>query len=194
MLPIQILTALSLAILAKADGNAELEAREPRRQAVRPQPTCTTVIDSSELKNVGAPIFVYDATKTVYASVDCGGCALSVRTRSTWPTNVPEPQVPAPVINVPGTTQVVSTVCVPKTTPSPVPPINLCASKTCEEGTTCHVKDGRARCVPNDQNQRCGENLCLPGTVCCNPKCGLCVLPGMSCLQMACDPDFDVEG
>ena len=32
----------------------------------------------------------------------------------------------------------------------------------------------------------CGSEVCRPGTVCCNPSCGICVGPGEGCPDIEC--------
>lgn len=35
---------------------------------------------------------------------------------------------------------------------------------------------------------KCGDNVCGPGTYCCNPSCGTCVQIGDACTQQICLP------
>jgi hypothetical protein len=67
-----------------------------------------------------------------------------------------------------------------------VPSVNPCAATLCMVGTTCQVIDGAAVCVSNG-GQACGAATCGAGYVCCNASCGMCTLPGMACIQIACN-------
>lgn len=71
----------------------------------------------------------------------------------------------------------------------PEPAENPCAYTTCAPGLSCISKGGYAFCVPAlaQEGTACGAATCLVGTECCNASCGTCVLPGMSCIQIACD-------
>ncbi|MEZ4410210.1 MAG: hypothetical protein R3A52_27590 [Polyangiales bacterium] len=60
--------------------------------------------------------------------------------------------------------------------------ITRCATVRCSAGTTCVADADGARCV-SDGTQRCGSATCAAGTTCCNPLRGLCVRPGMVCIQ-----------
>lgn len=62
-------------------------------------------------------------------------------------------------------------ICVAETDP--------CALVRCRAGTECVVQDGRAVCVPNGT---CGDTICAPGRVCCNPLLGICTPPGGVCI------------
>jgi len=67
-----------------------------------------------------------------------------------------------------------------------VPGTNPCAATLCPVQTECVVRDGEAVCVPLG-GERCGENTCGAGLVCCNASCGWCVPPDRACIQIACD-------
>ncbi len=71
--------------------------------------------------------------------------------------------------------------CVPDT-----PELDPCARVRCMAGTHCEASGGVASCVP-DGGEPCGETTCGPGTYCCNASCGMCVKPGMFCIQIACE-------
>jgi hypothetical protein len=59
-----------------------------------------------------------------------------------------------------------------------------CAAVLCPVGTQCVVEDGKASCVGGEP---CGDAICGPGRVCCNPSCGICTPPDGACIQIACD-------
>jgi hypothetical protein len=61
-------------------------------------------------------------------------------------------------------------VCVVKTNP--------CAAVLCPVGSECVVEGNTAKCVP----QTCGDTVCGPGLVCCNPLRSICTLPGRVCI------------
>jgi hypothetical protein len=67
------------------------------------------------------------------------------------------------------------------------PVTNPCAAVLCLEGTSCEVINGEPVCVPQGGGQACGSVTCGKGLECCNASCGICVQPGMSCIQIACD-------
>lgn len=71
-------------------------------------------------------------------------------------------------------------------TASCVPDTNPCAAVLCMVGTECVVTNGEAACVPM-QPVACGKVICPAGQVCCNSSCSMCVPPGMSCIQIACE-------
>lgn len=91
------------------------------------------------------------------------------------------------------------------------PAVDPCAAVRCVAGHVCQIVQGAASCVPtrdpcanffcqngyrcvapNDvptcvaAGEQCGNVVCAAGTECCNRSCGICVLPGGVCLQMAC--------
>ncbi|WP_437736895.1 hypothetical protein [Sorangium sp. So ce1335] len=35
---------------------------------------------------------------------------------------------------------------------------------------------------------KCGDNVCGPGTYCCNSSCGICAPKGGACTQQYCEP------
>lgn len=59
--------------------------------------------------------------------------------------------------------------------------ITNCATVRCASGTTCVADAQGAHCEPN--GTPCGTATCAEGLVCCNPLRGLCVRPGMFCIQ-----------
>ncbi|KAK4451294.1 hypothetical protein QBC34DRAFT_401640 [Podospora aff. communis PSN243] len=67
-----------------------------------------------------------------------------------------------------------------------------CAVILCPPDTTCKTIDGKSQCVPN--SQVCGPTICEKGLVCCNASCGMCVKPGMACIQIACGPPCGKAG
>lgn len=56
---------------------------------------------------------------------------------------------------------------------------NPCAAILCPVGSECVVKGDVGRCVPVE---RCGDVVCAPGLVCCNPLAGICTRPGGVCI------------
>lgn len=67
------------------------------------------------------------------------------------------------------------------------PATNPCAAVLCGPNTQCEVIGGEAACVPLGGGKSCGAVTCSEGFECCNASCGICVRPGMSCIQIACD-------
>lgn len=67
------------------------------------------------------------------------------------------------------------------------PAPNPCAAVLCAPDTRCEVIGGEPVCVPLTGGQPCGAVTCSEGLECCNASCGMCVRPGMSCIQIACD-------
>ena len=55
---------------------------------------------------------------------------------------------------------------------------NPCAAVLCPVGSECVVNGGKASCVP----QKCGDTVCGPGLVCCNPLRSICTPPGRVCI------------
>jgi hypothetical protein len=64
-----------------------------------------------------------------------------------------------------------------------------CIATLCPVGTTCVNQNGEGVCVSPDAGagERCGEEQCGPGLVCCNSSCGICTEPGGVCIQIACE-------
>ena len=63
----------------------------------------------------------------------------------------------------------------------------------CPKGETC-IDDPNDNCDPKaggadcggicvEGGETCGDALCGPGMVCCNPVMGICTKPGMVCIQ-----------
>lgn len=59
--------------------------------------------------------------------------------------------------------------------------ITACATVRCTSGTHCVADASGARCVAD--GVQCGSATCAAGLVCCNPLRGICVRPGMFCIQ-----------
>jgi hypothetical protein len=56
----------------------------------------------------------------------------------------------------------------------------------CVKGSHFDTSPAVCACVP-DAGDPCGDTTCGQGTYCCNASCGMCVKPGMACIQIACD-------
>lgn len=41
--------------------------------------------------------------------------------------------------------------------------------------------------------EQCGNRVCPPGTYCCNASCGICLEPGLGCIQIVCDNPGDIR-
>lgn len=76
---------------------------------------------------------------------------------------------------------------------------DACTNVKCESGKACQLiyppcappPDGEVppSCAPQPvcvSAVPCGDGFCTGGQECCNASCGLCVDPGMSCIQIAC--------
>lgn len=88
------------------------------------------------------------------------------------------------------------------------PSCGTCAplGATCTEQACggCTDPNGNLNCPPGQQcdpntNQcvatgvQCGPNVCGDGEYCCNESCGICALPGESCIEPACNDCSLVE-
>jgi hypothetical protein len=56
----------------------------------------------------------------------------------------------------------------------------------CVKGLHFDASPSVCACVA-DTGESCGDTTCGPGTYCCNASCGMCVKPGMACIQIACE-------
>ena len=54
-------------------------------------------------------------------------------------------------------------------------------------------KKGKKERDEEDETVSCGNTVCEAGTYCCNPSCGVCVLPGMSCTMQVCAQEPEVD-
>ncbi len=83
-------------------------------------------------------------------------------------------------VAIPVDTAASTTDAAPAAKPTPLSP---CDSVRCGWGTVCEVIDGAPVCVPPYvPGVKCGEVICGPRLVCCNPVMSICVKPGQVCI------------
>lgn len=82
----------------------------------------------------------------------------------------------------------VDTRCVPVGNSAVCEPIvtDPCATVRCPGGTQCVAEGDSVSCEPLT-GEPCGRVTCAEGLTCCNASCGMCVPPGRSCIQIACE-------
>ena len=82
--------------------------------------------------------------------------------------------------------------------PCPIPLcIAPCPEGKCADDEICEIKEPTGRCplcpefkrckkMNGPPGEKCGDNRCPNGQVCCNASCGICTEPGGFCIQLAC--------
>lgn len=75
-------------------------------------------------------------------------------------------------------------------------PLPSCKTVKCSSGYHCELKPVQCirapcpeqpQCVADSAGVPCGKTTCAAGLECCNASCGMCVKPGMACIQIACE-------
>jgi len=111
-----------------------------------------------------------------------------------------EPEAPEPDAGTPGSCAAtlcpVDTYCDDISGSPQCLPLPSCATVRCRAGYHCALNrvqcirapcPAQAQCVPDTTGTACGKAICAPGLECCNASCGMCVQPGMACIQIACE-------